>query len=63
MAKQGGAVQVDPSVSAAVCWVSSQYYKFVKDFAQFYKSSLLYLAFIATKDLDPDKREVHRQSL
>ena len=53
-------MQVDPSVSAAVCLVSSQYYKYVKDFAQFYRSSLLYLAFISSKDLDPDRRQVSR---
>ena len=51
--------QVDPDVSAAVCLASSQYYKYVKDFAQFYKSSLLYLAFVSTKDLDPARRQVH----
>jgi hypothetical protein len=45
-------VQVDPSVSAAVYYVSSNYYKFQKNFAEFYKSSLLYLAFVSSEDME-----------
>ena len=63
MRTAGRPVQVDPDVSAAVCLASSQYYKYVKDFAQFYKTSLLYLAFVSTKDLDPARRQVRCRPL
>mmetsp|Transcript_31111 Transcript_31111/g.80344 ORF Transcript_31111/g.80344 Transcript_31111/m.80344 type:complete len:388 (+) Transcript_31111:285-1448(+) len=39
---------VDPSVSASVHYVSSQYHKHAKNFAEFYKSSLLYLAYVSS---------------
>lgn len=42
---------VDPSVSAAVYYVSSLYYKVKKDYAEFYKSSMMYLAFISSDNL------------
>ncbi|KAK9822645.1 hypothetical protein WJX81_003294 [Elliptochloris bilobata] len=42
---------VDPSVSAVVHASRSLYYKHEKDFAEFYKSSLLYLAFISSDAL------------
>ncbi|WIA38408.1 hypothetical protein OEZ86_001734 [Tetradesmus obliquus] len=45
---------VDPSVSAAVHYVSSLYYKVKKDYAAFYRSSMLYLAFIASDSLGYD---------
>lgn len=47
---------VDPSVSAAVHFSSSQYYKHVKDFAEFYKSSLQYLAFISSDQLPAEQK-------
>lgn len=48
--------QVDPSVSAVVHYVRSLWYKHQKDFAEFYKSSLLYLAFISSDSLPPEQR-------
>ena len=51
-------MQVDPTVSAAVWLASSAYFSHVKDFAEFYKSSLMYLAFVSSKDLEPDYRMV-----
>ncbi len=50
--------QVDPSVSAIVHYVRSQWYKHQKDFAEFYKSSLLYLAFISSDSLPADVKLV-----
>lgn len=44
-------MDVDPSVSAAVHYVSSLYYKVKKDYAEFYRSSMLYLAFISSDSL------------
>ncbi len=41
----------DPSVSAAVYYVASLYYKAVSDYAEFYKSGLMYLAFVASDTL------------
>ena len=51
-------MQVDPAVSAAVWLARSAYFSHVKDFAEFYKSSLMYLAFVSSKDLEPDYRLV-----
>ncbi|KAG0567757.1 hypothetical protein KC19_7G158100 [Ceratodon purpureus] len=45
---------VDPSVHASVHWVSSQYYKSKQDFAEFYKSALLYLAYTSVETLTDD---------
>lgn len=45
---------VDPSVSAAVYYVSSLYYKVKKDYAEFYRSSMMYLAFISSDSLAYD---------
>ncbi len=50
--------QVDPGVSAAVHYVSSLYYKAKKDFAEFYKSSLLYLAFVSSDKLEHEYKLV-----
>ncbi|KAK9816790.1 hypothetical protein WJX72_005132 [[Myrmecia] bisecta] len=47
---------VDPSVSAQVHFVGSLYYKHKQDFANFYKSSLQYLAFISSDNLPTDTR-------
>ena len=52
------AAQVDPDVSAAVHYTSSQYYKHVKDFAEFYKSSLQYLAFVSSEQLPAEHKLV-----
>ncbi|CAI5467456.1 unnamed protein product [Closterium sp. Yama58-4] len=50
---------LDPSVHASVHWVSSQYYKSKQDFAEFYKSALLYLAYTSVDTLtDPFKLDL-----
>lgn len=45
-------------MSAIVHYVRSQWYKHQKDFAEFYKSSLLYLAFISSDSLPADVKLV-----
>ena len=45
-------------MSAIVHYVRSLYYKQQRDFAEFYKSSLLYLAFISIDSLGDDQRLV-----
>ena len=57
------ALQVDPSVSAQVHFVSSLYYKHKQEFADFYKASLQYLAFISSDSLPTDTRLVSTQRL
>ncbi|XP_030511467.2 26S proteasome non-ATPase regulatory subunit 13 homolog B-like [Rhodamnia argentea] len=42
---------IDPSVYASYHWVSSQYHKVRKEYAEFYKSALLYLAYTAVESL------------
>ncbi|KAK4490827.1 hypothetical protein RD792_001542 [Penstemon davidsonii] len=42
---------IDPSVYASYYWVSSQYHKSQQEFAEFYKSALLYLAYISVESL------------
>lgn len=42
---------VDPSVHASFHWVSSQYYKSRQEFAEFYKSALMYLAYTSVDTL------------
>ncbi|KAJ9135065.1 hypothetical protein P3X46_032286 [Hevea brasiliensis] len=42
---------IDPSVYANYYWVSSQYHKFRQEFAEFYKSALLYLAYTSVEAL------------
>ncbi|KAJ8542142.1 hypothetical protein K7X08_017008 [Anisodus acutangulus] len=42
---------IDPSVYASYFWVSSQYHKARQEFAEFYKSALLYLAYTAVESL------------
>ncbi|KAK7252525.1 hypothetical protein RIF29_36525 [Crotalaria pallida] len=42
---------IDPSVYASYYWVSSQYYKSRQEFAEFYKSALLYLAYTSVESL------------
>jgi hypothetical protein len=54
--------QVDPAVSAAVHYVSSLYYKAGQDFAEFYKSSLQYLAFVSSDQLEHEFKLVRTWS-
>ncbi|KAL5703204.1 26S proteasome non-ATPase regulatory subunit 13 B [Ranunculus cassubicifolius] len=42
---------IDPSVYASYHWISSQYHKSRQDFSEFYKSSLLYLAYTSVDSL------------
>ncbi|KAJ6814054.1 26S proteasome non-ATPase regulatory subunit 13-like protein B [Iris pallida] len=42
---------VDPSVHASYYWISSQYHKSRQEFAEFYKSALLYLAYTTVESL------------
>ncbi|KAI3690188.1 hypothetical protein L2E82_48163 [Cichorium intybus] len=42
---------IDPSVYANYYWVSSQYHKSRQEFAEFYKNSLLYLAYTSVESL------------
>lgn len=42
---------IDPSVHASYYWVSSQYHKVRQEFAEFYKSALLYLAYTSVESL------------
>ncbi|XP_075522672.1 26S proteasome non-ATPase regulatory subunit 13 homolog B-like [Primulina tabacum] len=42
---------IDPSVYASFYWVSSQYLKSRQEFAEFYKSALLFLAYTAVDSL------------
>ena len=46
----------DPSVAAAFHYVSSQYHKAKQDFAEFYKSGMLYLAYISQDTLPTETR-------
>ena len=54
-------LQVDPDVSAAYYFNKSLLHKQQKDFAEFYKSSLLYLAFISSDALPQDVKLVSQQ--
>ncbi|WCJ29116.1 hypothetical protein M5689_010773 [Euphorbia peplus] len=50
---------IDPSVYASYYWVSSQYHKYCQEFAEFYKSALLYLAYTSVESLsDPFKLDL-----
>lgn len=42
---------VDPSVHASYYWICSQYHKSRQEFAEFYKSALLYLAYTTVDSL------------
>ncbi|KAJ6846402.1 26S proteasome non-ATPase regulatory subunit 13-like protein B [Iris pallida] len=42
---------VDPSVHASYYWIFSQYHKSRQEFAEFYKSALLYLAYTTVESL------------
>jgi len=56
-------LQVDPAVSAVVHYVRSLYYKYKKSFADFYKSSLLYLAFISSEKLPQEQKLVRDEDV
>ncbi|OEL23142.1 26S proteasome non-ATPase regulatory subunit 13-like protein B [Dichanthelium oligosanthes] len=52
-------VDVDPSVHGAYYWVCSQYHKAHQDYSEFYKSSLLYLAYTTVESLsEPFKQNL-----
>ncbi|XP_042021244.1 26S proteasome non-ATPase regulatory subunit 13 homolog A [Salvia hispanica] len=42
---------IDPSVYASYYWISSQYHKARQEFAEFYRSALLYLAYTSVETL------------
>lgn len=42
-----------PTLSCLCPQVSSLYHKLTHDYAEFYKASLMYLAFVATEELEP----------
>ena len=46
----------DPSVSTAYYYVCSQYHKSKQDFAEFYKTGMLYLAYISSETLPVETR-------
>ncbi|XP_073126146.1 26S proteasome non-ATPase regulatory subunit 13 homolog B-like [Henckelia pumila] len=46
-----GMTDIDPSVYASYYWISSQFHKFRQEFAEFYKSALLYLAYTSVESL------------
>ncbi|KAA8525819.1 hypothetical protein F0562_007674 [Nyssa sinensis] len=47
----GSMTDIDPSVYASYYWVASQYHKSHQEFAEFYKSALLYLAYTSVESL------------
>ena len=46
----------DPSVSAAIHYVASRYHKVKEDYAEFYKSGMLYLAYVSCELLPRETR-------
>ncbi|GMH33329.1 hypothetical protein BSKO_01163 [Bryopsis sp. KO-2023] len=52
--KLESATDFDPSVSATVHYVCSQFHKAQKDFGEFYKSALMYLAYTSSDSLPKD---------
>ena len=42
---------VDPSVSAAVHYVASLYFKGTSNYAEFYRTTLMYLSFVSSESL------------
>lgn len=55
--KLQGMTDVEPSVSASVYYVASLYHKSVGDYAEFYKSSLMYLSFVSSDTLPADYKQ------
>ncbi|KAL6955737.1 26S proteasome non-ATPase regulatory subunit 13 A [Sarracenia purpurea var. burkii] len=53
---------IDPSVYASYYWVSSQYHKSRQEFAEFYKSALLYLAYTSVESLSESFKMVYNFS-
>lgn len=45
---------VDPSVSAAIYYVTSLYHKSQQAYADFYRSTLMYLSYVSSDSLQPD---------
>ncbi|GLC46825.1 hypothetical protein PLESTB_001799400 [Pleodorina starrii] len=50
----GKLTDVDPSVSSAVYYVTSLYHKSQANYADFYRSILMYLSFVSSDSLQPD---------
>ncbi|KAI7844347.1 hypothetical protein COHA_002145 [Chlorella ohadii] len=48
---------VDPQVSASVYYAASLYYKQQKEYAQYYRATLMYLAFVSQDTLPQDFRQ------
>ena len=53
---------IDPSVYASYYWVSSQFHKTRQEFAEFYKSALLYLAYTSVESLSDSFKLVCHQN-
>lgn len=53
---------IDPSVYASYYWVSSQFHKTCQEFAEFYKSALLYLAYTSVESLSDSFKLVCHQN-
>ena len=51
LSKLDSMTDIDPSVYASYHWVSSQYHKSRQEFAEFYKSALLFLAYTTVEFL------------
>lgn len=49
---------IDPSVYASYYWVSSQYHKLLKEYADFYRNALLYLAYMSVETLSDEFKQV-----
>lgn len=49
---------IDPSVYASYYWLSSQYHKVRKEYAEFYKNALLYLAYTSVESLSDAFKQV-----
>lgn len=54
-----GLTDVDPTIHSSVHWVSSQYYKSLQDFAEFYRSTLLYLSYTPAESLSEPFKMVY----
>ncbi|KAG6397149.1 hypothetical protein SASPL_143314 [Salvia splendens] len=54
---------IDPSVYASYYWISSQYHKARQEFAEFYRSALLYLAYTSVETLSESFKLVPKTRL
>lgn len=52
-----GMADVDPQVSASVYYVASLYHKQQKEYAQYYRATLMYLAYVSQDTLPQDFRQ------